>query len=94
MAGRPPTACEALARLRPRDYHLNEGDGAFYGPKIDIHIKDALGRTWQCGTVQLDMSLPERFDLTYIDRDNSRKRPIMIHRVIYGLHRALFRYPH
>jgi threonyl-tRNA synthetase len=66
------------------DYKLNEGDGAFYGPKIDIHIKDALGRTWQCGTIQLDMSLPERFNLTFVDRDNERKRPIMIHRVIYG----------
>ncbi|RPJ17826.1 MAG: threonine--tRNA ligase [Desulfobacteraceae bacterium] len=66
------------------DYKTNEGDGAFYGPKIDIHIKDALGRTWQCGTVQLDMSLPERFDLTYVDKENERRRPIMIHRVIYG----------
>jgi threonyl-tRNA synthetase len=67
-----------------QDYVINAGDGAFYGPKIDIHIKDALGRTWQCGTVQLDMSLPERFDLTYIGKDNERHRPIMIHRVIYG----------
>ncbi|MCP3923832.1 MAG: threonine--tRNA ligase [Desulfobacterales bacterium] len=67
-----------------RDYVINEGDGAFYGPKIDIHIKDALGRTWQCGTVQLDMSLPERFDLTYKGSDNEKHRPIMIHRVIYG----------
>jgi threonyl-tRNA synthetase len=67
-----------------RDYKINEGDGAFYGPKIDVHIKDALGRTWQCGTVQLDMSLPERFDLSYIGADNERHRPIMIHRVIYG----------
>jgi threonyl-tRNA synthetase len=65
-------------------YQLNEGDGAFYGPKIDIHIKDALGRTWQCGTIQLDMSLPERFDLTYVDRDNQRRRPIMIHRTVLG----------
>jgi threonyl-tRNA synthetase len=67
-----------------RDYKLNEGDGAFYGPKIDVHIKDALGRTWQCGTIQLDMSLPERFNLYFVDTDNERKRPIMIHRVIYG----------
>ncbi len=66
------------------DYQLNEGDGAFYGPKIDCHIKDALGRTWQCGTIQLDMSLPERFDLTYVDRDNQRRRPIMIHRTVLG----------
>ncbi len=65
-------------------YFINEGDGAFYGPKIDIHIKDALGRTWQCGTVQLDMALPERFDLTYKGKDNKKHRPIMIHRVIYG----------
>ncbi|MBF0389889.1 MAG: threonine--tRNA ligase [Desulfamplus sp.] len=67
-----------------KDYVINEGDGAFYGPKIDIHIKDALGRTWQCGTVQLDMALPERFDLSYKGADNEKHRPIMIHRVIYG----------
>jgi threonyl-tRNA synthetase len=67
-----------------REYRINEGDGAFYGPKIDLHIKDALGRTWQCGTVQLDMSLPERFDLTYVNKDNEKQRPIMIHRVIFG----------
>jgi len=67
-----------------QEFFINEGDGAFYGPKIDIHIKDALGRTWQCGTVQLDMSLPERFDLTYKGQDNEKHRPIMIHRVIYG----------
>jgi len=74
---------EALEKYG-KPYRINEGDGAFYGPKIDIHIKDALKRTWQCGTIQLDMSLPERFDLTYIEPDNERKRPIMIHRVIYG----------
>ncbi len=67
-----------------REYVINEGDGAFYGPKIDIHIKDAIGRTWQCGTIQLDMNLPERFDLTYVDSDGEEKRPVMIHRVIYG----------
>ena len=67
-----------------RDYKVNPGDGAFYGPKIDVHIQDALKRTWQCGTIQLDMSLPERFDLAYIGSDNERHRPIMIHRVIYG----------
>jgi len=66
------------------EFVLNEGDGAFYGPKIDIHIKDCLGRTWQCGTIQLDMSLPERFDLSYVAQDGSKQRPIMIHRVIYG----------
>jgi len=67
-----------------KDYKINEGDGAFYGPKIDVHIKDALNRTWQCGTVQLDMSLPERFDLTYIGKGGEKLRPVMIHRVIYG----------
>ncbi|MFW6082247.1 MAG: threonine--tRNA ligase [Desulfosalsimonas sp.] len=65
-------------------YLINEGDGAFYGPKIDIHIRDAIGRTWQCGTIQLDMSLPERFDLSYVGKDNEKHRPVMIHRVIYG----------
>ncbi|MBO5103151.1 MAG: threonine--tRNA ligase [Clostridia bacterium] len=67
-----------------KEYTINEGDGAFYGPKIDIHIEDALGRTWQCGTIQLDMQLPKRFELTYIDADGSKKEPVMIHRVIYG----------
>jgi len=65
-------------------YKINEGDGAFYGPKIDLHVHDALGRAWQCGTVQLDMALPERFDLEYKDADGSLKRPIMIHRAIFG----------
>lgn len=67
-----------------RPYKINEGDGAFYGPKIDFHIKDALNRTWQCGTIQLDMALPERFSLEYIDKDGVRKRPVMIHRAIFG----------
>ncbi len=67
-----------------RDYVVNEGDGAFYGPKIDIHIKDAIGRTWQCGTIQLDMQLPKRFNLEYVAEDGSKKEPIMIHRVVYG----------
>ncbi|MCF8068014.1 MAG: threonine--tRNA ligase [Desulfobacterales bacterium] len=67
-----------------RQFKINEGDGAFYGPKIDIHIQDALKRTWQCGTIQLDMALPERFDLSYIGQDNEKHRPIMIHRVVYG----------
>ena len=67
-----------------KKYVINEGDGAFYGPKIDSHITDALGRTWQCGTIQLDMSLPERFDLTYKDQNNEKCRPVMIHRTIYG----------
>ena len=66
------------------EYTVNEGDGAFYGPKIDFHLKDTLGRTWQCGTIQLDFQLPQRFDLGYIGADNERHRPIMIHRVVFG----------
>jgi threonyl-tRNA synthetase len=65
-------------------YVINEGDGAFYGPKIDFHLRDSIGRTWQCGTIQLDMNLPERFDLSYIGPDGEKHRPIMIHRVVYG----------
>ena len=65
-------------------YRINEGDGAFYGPKIDIHIRDALGRSWQCGTVQLDMALPEKFQLEYMDSDGVLKRPVMIHRALFG----------
>jgi threonyl-tRNA synthetase len=67
-----------------KEYKINEGDGAFYGPKIDFHIQDTLGRTWQCGTIQLDMNLPERFDLEYIDAGGARQRPVMIHRTIFG----------
>jgi threonyl-tRNA synthetase len=70
--------------LNKKPYKINEGDGAFYGPKIDFHIEDSIGRTWQCGTIQLDFQMLERFDLTYIDQDNSKKRPVMIHRVIFG----------
>ncbi|GAB6138256.1 threonine--tRNA ligase [Halanaerobaculum tunisiense] len=66
------------------DYVVNEGDGAFYGPKIDFHLEDCLGRTWQCGTVQLDFQMPERFDLTYVGEDGDEHRPVMIHRAIYG----------
>jgi threonyl-tRNA synthetase len=65
-------------------YQINEGDGAFYGPKIDFHILDALKRSWQCGTVQLDFQMPEKFDLAYIDEDNRRRRPVVIHRAIFG----------
>ncbi|MBN1406081.1 MAG: threonine--tRNA ligase [Candidatus Omnitrophica bacterium] len=65
-------------------YEINEGDGAFYGPKIDIKLKDAIGRFWQCATIQCDFALPERFDLAYIDKDGSQKRPVMLHRVILG----------
>ena len=66
------------------DYQINEGDGAFYGPKIDFHLHDAIGRTWQCGTIQLDFQLPQRFDLEYTGEDGAKHRPIMIHRVVYG----------
>ena len=65
-------------------YKVNEGDGAFYGPKIDFHLEDSIGRTWQCGTIQLDMNLPERFDLNYIGADGEKHRPVMIHRVVFG----------
>lgn len=65
-------------------YEINEGDGAFYGPKIDVKLKDAIGRKWQCATIQCDFALPERFDLYYVDKDGKRKRPVMLHRVILG----------
>ena len=74
---------EALER-QGRDYQLNPGDGAFYGPKIDFHVTDALGRSWQCGTCQLDFSMPERFDLGYTGADNAEHRPVMIHRALLG----------
>ncbi|MDD4772462.1 MAG: threonine--tRNA ligase [Eubacteriales bacterium] len=80
-------ATEALRRALDKTgkpYIINEGDGAFYGPKIDFHLEDSLGRTWQCGTIQLDFQMPERFDLNYIGQDNERHRPIMIHRVVFG----------
>ena len=67
-----------------REYQLNPGDGAFYGPKIDFHITDALGRSWQCGTCQLDFFMPERFDLSYAGADNAEHRPVMIHRALLG----------
>lgn len=66
------------------DYILNEGDGAFYGPKIDFQLEDAIGRNWQCGTIQLDFQMPERFDISYVGKDNEKKRPVMIHRTIFG----------
>lgn len=74
---------EALDDLQI-DYKINEGDGAFYGPKIDFHLEDCLGRTWQCGTIQLDFQLPQRFEAEYIGADGEKHRPIMIHRVVYG----------
>ena len=77
-------ALEEACHKAGHDCKINPGDGAFYGPKLDFHVKDSLGRVWQCGTIQLDMNLPERFDLNYIDKDGSKKRPVMLHRVIYG----------
>ncbi|MEK6873993.1 MAG: threonine--tRNA ligase [Nanoarchaeota archaeon] len=77
-------ALENVLKKRKVKYKINKGDGAFYGPKIDFHVKDSLNRTWQLATIQLDMALPERFDLSYTDKDNSNKRPVMLHRVIYG----------
>ena len=80
-------ATDALRKAlehRGLEYVVNEGDGAFYGPKIDFHLKDSIGRTWQCGTIQLDMLLPEKFDLNYIGEDGEKHRPIMVHRVVYG----------
>ena len=77
-------ALKKVLEDRKIDYELNEGDGAFYGPKIDFHITDCLGRSWQCGTVQLDFQMPERFDLTYIGEDGEKHRPVMLHRVIFG----------
>lgn len=77
-------ALETILKKSKTKYTVNEGDGAFYGPKIDFHLKDSLGRTWQCATIQLDMNLPERFDITYTAEDGSLKRPMVLHRVIYG----------
>ena len=80
-------ATEALREAmeaKGMDYVVNEGDGAFYGPKLDFHLEDCLGRTWQCGTIQLDFQMPQRFDLTYVGHDGEKHRPVMIHRVIFG----------
>lgn len=77
-------ALESALEKNGKEYKINEGDGAFYGPKIDFHLEDSLGRTWQCGTIQLDFQMPERFDLTYVGEDGQKHRPIMIHRVIFG----------
>ncbi|WP_338817958.1 Threonine--tRNA ligase 2 [Moorella thermoacetica] len=81
------TATSALRQAleaKGMPYAVNEGDGAFYGPKIDFHLEDSLGRTWQCGTIQLDFLMPEKFDLTYIGEDGQKHRPVMIHRVVFG----------
>jgi threonyl-tRNA synthetase len=77
-------ALEKVLKDRGIEYRLNEGDGAFYGPKIDFHILDALKRSWQCATIQLDFQMPEKFDLHYIGEDNQRHRPVVIHRAVYG----------
>jgi threonyl-tRNA synthetase len=73
-------ACRSVQR----EYKINPGDGAFYGPKLDFKLKDSMNRIWQCGTIQLDMNLPERFDLTYIDENGEKKRPVMLHRALFG----------
>ncbi len=75
---------ETAVKEMGKDYVINEGDGAFYGPKLDFHLADSLGRTWQCGTIQLDMQLPERFELEYTGADGEKHRPVMIHRVVFG----------
>ncbi|MBC9783730.1 threonine--tRNA ligase [Heliobacterium chlorum] len=78
------SSLEEALKAKGMDYKINPGDGAFYGPKIDFHLKDCLGRTWQCGTIQLDFQMPERFDLTYVGEDGQKHRPVMIHRVVFG----------
>ncbi|CAA7599955.1 Threonine-tRNA ligase [Acididesulfobacillus acetoxydans] len=77
-------ALEEALQAKGMDYKVNPGDGAFYGPKIDFHLRDCLDRTWQCGTIQLDFQMPEKFDLTYVGEDGQKHRPVMIHRVVYG----------
>lgn len=77
-------ALEEAVKGLNKPYAINEGDGAFYGPKLDFHLKDSIGRTWQCGTIQLDFQLPQRFDIDYIGADDKKHRPIMLHRVIFG----------
>jgi len=75
---------ETVLKKLDMNFKLNKGEGAFYGPKIDFHIKDSLGRTWQCGTIQLDFAMPERFELEYVGEDNKKHRPVMVHRTVYG----------
>ena len=77
------TLAEAITEIG-KDYVVNEGDGAFYGPKLDFHLADSIGRTWQCGTIQLDFQMPERFDLEYVGEDGHKHRPVMIHRALLG----------
>ncbi|WZL78415.1 threonine--tRNA ligase [Eubacteriales bacterium mix99] len=81
---RATNALKEALEIKGLDYKINEGDGAFYGPKIDFHLEDCIGRTWQCGTIQLDFQMPERFDLTYVGPDGEKHRPVMIHRVVFG----------
>lgn len=81
---RSEAALEKACRAAGKEFKLNPGDGAFYGPKLDFHIQDSLGRVWQCGTIQLDMNMPVRFDLTYVDSNGEKKRPVMLHRTIFG----------
>jgi threonyl-tRNA synthetase len=81
---------KAALETHVKTFRINEGDGAFYGPKIDIYVHDALGRAWQCGTIQLDMALPERFDLEYTAPDGSKQRPIMLHRALLGSFERFF----
>lgn len=83
-------ALSSVLDKRGLPYKINEGDGAFYGPKIDFHLQDSLGRTWQCGTIQLDFQMPEKFDLSYIGPDGQKHRPVMIHRVVYGAMERFF----
>ena len=81
---------KTVLEKQDKDFRINLGDGAFYGPKIDFHLRDSIGRTWQCGTIQLDFQMPEKFDLNYIGSDGQKKRPVMIHRVIYGAMERFF----
>lgn len=84
MWDKATSALENALKEKGMNYLINEGDGAFYGPKIDFHLKDSLGRTWQCGTIQLDFQMPEKFDLNYIGEDGEKHRPVMVHRVAFG----------
>ena len=84
MWNKAESSLEDVLKKKKIKYKLNKGDGAFYGPKVDFHIKDSLERTWQCGTIQVDFSMPERFDITYEGKDGKKHRPVMLHRAIYG----------
>lgn len=77
-------ALEHALKKMKMNYKINPGDGAFYGPKIDFHIKDSMGRTWQCATIQVDFQMPEKFDINYIGNDGKNHKPVIIHRVVYG----------